>query len=1302
MMRPWSSRLRWLAVAVLLLSGLEPARAAALYGGDPCQVDSDGDGTVDCLDGCPLDPLKIAAGACGCGVPDTDTDGDGTANCIDGCPNDPAKIAPGVCGCGVPDADTDSDGTLDCNDLCPTDPTKIVPGACGCGTPDTDTDGDGSADCIDGCDTDPGKTAPGVCGCGVADTDTDSDGTLDCNDGCPSDPTKIAPGVCGCGTADTDTDGDGTANCNDGCPSDPAKTAPGVCGCGVADTDTDGDGTLDCNDGCPTDPNKIAPGACGCGVADTDTDGDGTANCNDGCPSDPAKTSPGVCGCGTPDTDGDGDGTPNCVDGCPTDPNKIAPGACGCGTADTDTDGDGTANCNDGCPNDPAKTAPGVCGCGTPDTDGDGDGTPNCNDGCPADPNKIAPGVCGCGVADTDSDGDGTPNCNDGCPTDPTKILPGVCGCGVADTDSDGDGTADCIDGCPADPAKIAPGTCGCGVPDVLYTFYRDVDLDTYGNDADTVEACTAPSGYIARGGDCNDSVAAIHPGAVEICGNQIDDDCDSHVDEGPLTYDRVRLENALPGNPPGQWDIFNSGDLSIQGFASPFSARGGQTIDFKIKTDATSYRLDIYRMGWYGGLGARLVTTFLPSAPLPQIQPGCTTTPSIGLVDCGTWGVSASWFVPCDAVSGVYVARIMRTDVGHFGAASHIHFVVRDDERGAEVVYQTADSTWQAYNSYGGASLYRDFAFGLPAGRAYKVSYNRPLNTRTDIGGLGQRSFFYNAEYPAIRFLERNGYDVSYVGSHDLEQQPAELLEHRAYISCGQNEYWSAGMRSAVEAARDAGLNLMFLSGNDVFWKVRFEDGIGGTSSDARTLVCYKETHASAKIDPVPGIWTGTWRDPRFSGHDGRRPENGLIGTSFSVNGLRNDSIQVPAEFSRLRFWRNTSVASLLPGQLATFPAGTLGFEWNEDVDNGFRPRGLVRLSSTTLEVDPDFLSDFGSTYGRGRATHALTLYKSPSGALVFSAGTCQWSWGLDDAHDRGPCATDVRMQQATVNMLGDMSVRSYSLMPGLVAAHASTDALPPRTFLDYPRPGDDVPSCAAVTVRGTSSDLGGGTVAGVEVSVDGGQRWSPAVGREHWTFTWMPETEGVKALQVRAIDDSGNVETQVQGARVNRRRMPGCPSTLFAVGTRPGHAILDDLRAVELGVRFQPRQNGLVHGIRFFKATPNPGDHQVHLWSSDGTQLAVGRLQGGPARGWQQVLFDVPVAVTANTTYVASFHVPGGGFPADQGFFSSAIETELLRAPQDSAATPNGVFRYGSAAFPTSSFASTNYWVDVVFTVQ
>jgi hypothetical protein len=173
-----------------------------------------------------------------------DQDGDGVVDCNDGCPNDPNKVAPGTCGCGVADTDSDNDGTPDCNDQCPNDPGKVVPGTCGCGVADTDSDNDGTSDCNDQCPNDPAKTEPGQCGCGNTDTDSDGDGTADCNDQCPNDPDKVEPGVCGCGTPDDDIDSDGILGCNDNCPS--VANADQV--------DSDGDGTGDACEDCDNNP----------------------------------------------------------------------------------------------------------------------------------------------------------------------------------------------------------------------------------------------------------------------------------------------------------------------------------------------------------------------------------------------------------------------------------------------------------------------------------------------------------------------------------------------------------------------------------------------------------------------------------------------------------------------------------------------------------------------------------------------------------------------------------------------------------------------------------------------------------------------------------------------------------------------------------------------------------------------------------------------------------------------------------------------------------------------------------------
>jgi Domain of unknown function (DUF4082)/Bacterial Ig-like domain/Bacterial Ig domain len=748
-----------------------------------------------------------------------------------------------------------------------------------------------------------------------------------------------------------------------------------------------------------------------------------------------------------------------------------------------------------------------------------------------------------------------------------------------------------------------------------------------------------------------------------------------------------VACENSKPGTPKSTWDVSGAGTSTIQGFATNISVNRGQTVQFKIKTPATAYRLDVYRMGYYGGNGARLVATVAPSAALPQTQPACANHAATGLIDCSNWKVSASWAVPSTAVSGIYFAKLVRTD-GTAGS-SHVFFVVRNDASTSPLLFQTSDTTWEAYNAYGGNSLYT----GSPAGRAYKVSYDRPFSTR----GPTAEDWVFNAEYPMVRWLEANGYDVSYMAGVDTARSGALIKNHKVFMSVGHDEYWSGDQRANVEAARNAGVNLAFFSGNESFWKTRWESDDAGSAF--RTLVTYKETHANAVIDPAdPPVWTGSWRDPRFSPPaDGGRPENALSGTIFMVNGStsRADSIKVPAAFRSLRFWRNTSVASLAAGATKTMPAGTLGYEWDSDLDNGARPAGLIRLSSATYAITSDLLLDYGSTFGNGSVTHNLTLYRAPSGALVFGAGTVQWAWGLDADHDRAGAPVDPDMKQATVNLLADMGAQPGTLQAGLVAATASADKTAPTATIKAPVNGATATAGQAVTVSGTAADAGGGVVAGVEVSTDGGATWHPASGTTSWTYSWTPRSSGSTTLLARATDDSANLGARSAPVAVT---VPGqtCPCSLWRNSPTPGVANDPDTSATELGVRFQSEASGFITGLRFYKGSQNAGTHVGHLWTAAGQLLASATFTGETASGWQTVTLSSPVAIAANTTYVASYSAPNGHYAADTNYFAAGpLDNSPLHAPQ----AANGVYVYGAGAFPNNTFQSTNYWVDVVF---
>jgi hypothetical protein len=756
-----------------------------------------------------------------------------------------------------------------------------------------------------------------------------------------------------------------------------------------------------------------------------------------------------------------------------------------------------------------------------------------------------------------------------------------------------------------------------------------------------------------------------------------------------------IVAENCLPGNPASEWDIAGEGDTSIQGFATEISVNRGQTVQFKIDTDADAYALDIYRMGHYQGQGARKLATVQPEVTLPQNQPACLTEPETGLIDCGNWAVSVSWDVPAGATSGIYFARAVRADTG---GASHIFFIVRDDSSSSELLFQTSDTTWQAYNDYGGNSLYA----GSPAGRAYKVSYNRPFRTRAVAGG---RDWVFNAEYPMVRWLEANGYDVSYISGVDSDRRGALLLNHDVFLSIGHDEYWSGLQRSNVEAARDAGVHLAFFSGNEIFWKTRWESSIDGSETPYRTLVCYKETHANAIIDPEdPPTWTGTWRDPRFSPPaDGGQPENALSGTIFHVNSAPVDTaIVVPEAEGKLRFWRNTDIATLSPGTSSTLTNGTLGYESDEDRDNGHRPPGLIRLSATTID-NASILLDYGSTYGPGTASHHMTLYRHASGALVFGAGTVQYAWGLDAVHDRGNQPPDVRLQQATVNLFADMGVQAANLQAGLVAASASSDATAPVSVIAAPEPGTVLPTGSVVTISGSASEAGGGVVGGVEVSFDDGASWHPATGRDTWSYNWAANGSGSVTIISRAVDDSGNLETPGAGVTVSLGTDLVCTSncTIWPANTLPGTIDEGDASPVELGVKFTADFDGVVTGVRFYKAAANTGTHIGNLWTGSGELLASTTFVSETASGWQQENFDTPVSIDANTVYIISYYTPVGHYSSDASYFSTrGINNPPLHALQNGFSGPNGVYAYGLASsFPSDDYFSSNYWVDVVF---
>ena len=158
---------------------------------------------------------------------------------------------------------------------------------------------------------------------------------------------------------------------------------------------------------------------------------------------------------------------------------------------------------------------------------------------------------------------------------------------------------------------------------------------------------------------------------------------------------------------------------------------------------------------------------------------------------------------------------------------------------------------------------------------------------------------------------------------------------------------------------------------------------------------------------------------------------------------------------------------------------------------------------------------------------------------------------------------------------------------------------------------------------------------------------------------------------------------------------------ASLWPGTTNPGVVDGGPDSSVELGVKFRSDVAGKIIGIRFYKAGTNTGTHVGNLWTSTGTRLGTATFTNETASGWQQVNFTTPVAVAANTVYVASYHTSTGHYSADAGYFATTgVDKSPLHAPVTGTVGGNGVYIYGtSSAFPNQTWNACNYWVDIVF---
>ena len=398
--------------------------------------------------------------------------------------------------------------------------------------------------------------------------------------------------------------------------------------------------------------------------------------------------------------------------------------------------------------------------------------------------------------------------------------------------------------------------------------------------------------------------------------------------------------ENARPGTDawqipqePPVWD-------KVRGFANRTSIEAGETLVLYVGTAAATFTATAYRMGWYGGKGGREMWT--SGAQPGRVQAAARTDKKTNMRDAPwepTLQVDTAGWVP-----GSYLIKLTSDN----GGQSQIPLVVRDDGFASAVHIQHDVTTWQAYNMWGGASLYEG-----SSGRSNLVSFDRPY----DGSGSGN---FLGGVFEIAALVESLGFDVTYSTSLDTHAHADHVRNHKVWISPAHDEYWSLEMRRGVEAARDAGVNLMFLGANCMFRRIRLEDSPVGPN---RHVVNYR----IAKNDPLyasdPKRVTSSWREAPAA-----EPESSIVGTYYESNPVKADMVIVDAD---AWMFAGTGVKN--------------GDKWKNVIGNEYDRITLEVPTAPTIQV----LAHSPLTV-RGQSSYAdMAYYTAPSGAGVFSSGT-------------------------------------------------------------------------------------------------------------------------------------------------------------------------------------------------------------------------------------------------------------------------------------------------------------------------
>lgn len=466
---------------------------------------------------------------------------------------------------------------------------------------------------------------------------------------------------------------------------------------------------------------------------------------------------------------------------------------------------------------------------------------------------------------------------------------------------------------------------------------------------ATTVAAAVATVAALLAGG-CNG-------GGATRTAHSTDPTAPAVVDASADPPDDARRNVRAPRG-TSDWRIRKPAEGRIEAFTTLTSGSPGTRVGLKVSTSAPAYRVTAFRFGVYRGGLATQVWTSGPQEGRRQ--------PAARFAPAGTRTVVAPWTVDLEIdttgwAPGYHLLKLTTRS----GFETHVPYVVSSPTAAGTVALVAPVTTWQAYNQWGGYSLYAG-----PDGdrRSWAVSFDRPYE-----GVVGANDYRL-AALPIVVRAEHLGVPLSYFTNVDLHLRPDTLDGARGYASLGHDEYWTPAMREVVTGARDAGTNLAFLGANTMYWRIRLEDRATGP---ARLVVGYR---SDAALDPLRDVRPAE-ATSRFRDAPAARPEHDLIGMQYECYPVDTDYV-----IASPRWW-GFAGTGLGRGDRVE---GLVGPEADRVYPDARTPRPMQVLAHTPYDC-------------RGVTTTSQAVYyTTPSGAGVFTAGTLRWGCALVDRCER------------------------------------------------------------------------------------------------------------------------------------------------------------------------------------------------------------------------------------------------------------------------------------------------------------